>query len=159
MQHFQPGINELSFVDSLQLISTCPGGLIAGVGTLETWADLFRLRIDSRKTQYWALKSQHRQLLLSFGLPVVECTSDLGATMQYSAKHLNRPLQQRILQSLPFWTKLRKLSLSPWFKLLAIKGIAPRCSTCLLFCFPWRFLVCQVEDTGHACDACVTCWS
>ena len=97
MQHFQPWINELSFVDNLELISTCPGGLIAGVGTLETWADLFRLRTDSRKTQYWALKPQHRQLLLSFGhfgLPVVECTSDLGATMQYSAKHLNRPLQQ-----------------------------------------------------------------
>ena len=136
MQHFQPGINELSFVDSLQLISTCPGGLTAGVGTLETWADLFRLRIDSRKTQYWALKSQHRQLLLSFGLPVVECTSDLGATMQYSAKHLNRPFQQRILQPLPFWTKLRKLSLSPWFKLLAIKvALLPRAlhASCSVF--------------------------
>lgn len=136
MQHFQPGINELSFVDSLQLISTCPGGLTAGVGTLETWADLFRLRIDSRKTQYWALKSQHRQLLLSFGLPVVECTSDLGATMQYSAKHLNRPFQQRILQPLLFWTKLRKLSLSPWFKLLAIKvALLPRAlhASCSVF--------------------------
>ena len=127
--------------NSLSLIafSSYPHALVdsqLALATLETWADLFRLRIDSRKTQYWALKSQHRQLLLSFGLPVVECTSDLGATMQYSAKHLNRPFQQRILQPLPFWTKLRKLSLSPWFKLLAIKvALLPRAlhASCSVF--------------------------
>eukprot|EP00435_Cladocopium_sp_Y103_P049402 s344_g14.t2 len=127
MRHFQPGINELSFVDNLELISVAPGQLLSGVLTLETWAELFQLRIDSRKTQFWALCPEHRKSLASLGLSVVETACDLGASMSFSAKHLNSPLQHRILQTMPFWAKLRKLNVSPWFKLLAIKmALLPR---------------------------------
>ena len=127
MRHFQPQLAELSFVYNLELVARHPDSLVAGVVTLESWIHMFRLRIDSKKSQYWALTSPHRRHLQSLGLSVFECASDLGATMSFSAKHLNRPLRLRILQSMPFWAKLRTLNVSPWHKLQAIRmALLPR---------------------------------
>ena len=137
VRFFHPGINELSYVDNLELVARSMGDLFSGMATLGAWASMFRLRIDSKKSQLWSLSPHDRHALRVMGFSVVECTSDLGASMTYSARHLNRPLQSRILASYPLWHKLARLTLAPWHKLQAIRvALLPRalhaCSnTCL----------------------------
>ena len=137
LRFFHPGINELSYVDNLELIARSPGELLSGAVTLDTWASMFRLRIDSKKSQLWALSPSDRRMLNTMGFSIVECVSDLGASMAFSARRLNRPLQSRILASFPLWARLGRLSLSPWHKLQAIRvALLPRAlhassNTCL----------------------------
>ena len=134
---FQPTLNELTYVDNLELVAESPDELLAGITSLETWASMFRLRIDSQKSQLWALQPADRRSLATMGFSVVECALDLGASMSFSAKRLNRPLQSRIIDTFPLWARLGRLSLSPWHKLLVIKtALLPRAlhassNTCL----------------------------
>lgn len=126
MAHFQP-LNELSYVDNLEVLSHDPGGLAAGLVTLQSWVDMFRLRLDRQKSMTWAIRLQDRHALPQLGLPVVTSAKDLGASMCYSAKLLNKPLQDRIQGVAPFWRKLRHMRVSPWHKISAIKmALLPR---------------------------------
>ena len=137
MRFFHSDINELSYVDNLELIAKSVEELLAGAATLNSWASMFRLKIDSRKSQLWSLVPSARRALSAMGFSVVECVSDLGAAMTYSARHLNRPLQTRIMDTYPLWARLGRMTVAPWYKLQAIRvALLPRAlhassNTCL----------------------------
>ena len=127
MDHFQPRVTSMSYVDNLELLASNPGELLASVLTLETWASLLHLRLDAKKSMFWALDAADRRHLSTLGLTVTEGDLDLGATMIYGARHRNAPLQNRILSVKPFWTRLRTQRLSAWHKLLVIRqALLPR---------------------------------
>ena len=65
MEHFQSQVTALSYVDNLELLAATPGDLLASVVTLESWAAMFALKLDAKKSAYWALNPADRQTLTS----------------------------------------------------------------------------------------------
>ena len=127
MAHYRPTLQAISFVDNLQILGDNPQQILMGYATMETWAELLHLNLDKPKTFFWSSNPQHRALFRSLGLSVHEVEQDLGATMQYGARHLNSPMQKRILSLKPYWSKLRSLDISPWHKILAVRvALLPR---------------------------------
>ena len=125
--HFQPNVMELSYVDNLEMLGTLPGEIISGHVTLQTWAEMFRLTVDRRKSSCWALRPEDRDALKSLGLSLVTAGADLGASMIYGKQHRNKVLQDRIQDVKPFWKKLRTLRVSVWHKLLLVRmALLPR---------------------------------
>ena len=136
LRFFQPNIRELSYVDNLELMGSTPAEVHSGFLLVESWLSMFRLRLDSKKTQFWAIKPADRHLLRSLGLSVVESSSDLGVSMLYCASHRNLHMQSRIRSVQPFWARLRTLRASQWHKILAVKvALLPRAlhSSSLIF--------------------------
>lgn len=64
MQRFQPRLCELSDVDNLELVGDSPDAICAGALTLETWAEMFSLSLDSKKSFFWALNVVDRRALV-----------------------------------------------------------------------------------------------
>ena len=127
LHHFQPKLVEMSYVDNLELLGSNPGQVVAGAATLATWADLFQLTVDAKKSACWAVRAQDRDALKALGLGVITSGADLGAAMIYGAGHRNKVLQDRVTAVLPFWKKLRSLRVSVWHKLLLIRmALLPR---------------------------------
>ena len=57
----------------------------------------------------------------------MEETSDLGASMQFGARHRHPHMQKRLKAVMPFWQKLRQLRCSGWHKQWAVKSaLLPR---------------------------------
>ena len=116
-----------SYVDNLQVLGNSTGSVQQAFLVMQTWAQLFGLRLDVAKTVYWASSAQARQVLKSAGNAVVEGSKDLGAAMIYGTRLLNAPLRARILAIEPFWKKLRLMKVANWYKHLAIRmALLPR---------------------------------
>ena len=127
MRFFVADIRTLSFVDNVELLCDHVGKLVTGHVAMETWMEMMRLRLDNKKTMWWATNPLARQILQAQGFKVVEAAGDLGISMCYGARHLNKQMQDRILSVMPFWNKLRSLKASAWHKLLAIRqALLPR---------------------------------
>ena len=127
MLHFQPGVTAFSFVDNLEVSATSLTDLLPGHVAMECWADLLRLRLDSQKTKFWATSADTRAHLRALGFHVADACMDLGTSMTYTASHRNSAMQQRILAVKPLWSKLRKLRVSFWHKLLVVRmALLPR---------------------------------
>ena len=127
MKFFCPDLSTLSYVDNVEVYGAHAGKLVAGHVAMETWMEMMRLSLDSKKTAFWASTSETRALLRAQGFQVVESCTDLGAPTSYGAKHLNRQMQLRIESLQPYWPKLRALKASTWHKLLAIRqALLPR---------------------------------
>ena len=127
MKHFRPSLTSFSFVDNLEVTGNTAVDALAGFVTTQVWAEMLQLKLDERKTQFWSTSPTERAALKAFGLDVIEQGKDLGASMQYSAKHRNCVLQDRIQSVAPYWNRLRNMHVSTWHKQLAIKqALLPR---------------------------------
>ena len=144
MEHFQPSLTSMSYVDNLELLSASTGELLAGVVTLEAWAQMFGLRLDSKKSAYWALAASDRRSLTALGLHVTKGDLDLGATMIYGARHRNA---QSSHFGHAFVLSDSHVGANSW-------------SFARLFCLvpcmarkshSWGFMVHQTPVSGHAC--------
>ena len=117
----------MSYVDNIQITADSPAHLVQGHLTASAWADLLGLTFDAKKTLHWATQAQDRKLLQTYGYTIVEGAKDLGSAMCFGARHRNGPLQKRIQDVKPFWTKLRFLQMSLWHKHLLVKmALLPR---------------------------------
>ena len=127
LQHFRPSLSALSFVDNLEVTGRTAVDALAGFITTQVWADMLQLRLDQGKTFFWSTLPHKRRSLKAFGLTVIESGSDLGAAMQYGAKHRNADFTNRIQSVNPYWNRLRNMHVSSWHKQLAIKqALLPR---------------------------------
>ena len=127
LQHFRPTLQALSFVDNLEVTGRSAVDALAGFVTTQVWADMLQLRLDERKTFFWSTSPEERRILGTFGVKVLEAGADLGAAMQYGAKHRNADFTARIDAVSPYWNKLRNMHVSGWHKQLAIKqALLPR---------------------------------
>ena len=127
MLHYMPTISTWSYVDNLQAIGHHAGEVQQAFLVMSTWADLFGLRLDTAKTLYWASDRDLRAQLAALQLPVVESAKDLGVHMVYGSRLRNHSLQDRLRAVEPYWSRLRRMSVSLWHKGLAIRmALLPR---------------------------------
>ena len=127
MKHFRPTLSSFSFVDNLEVTGRTAVDALAGLVTTQVWAEMLQLQLDQKKTQFWSTSASERAALKAFGLDVIEAGKDLGASMQYCARHRNSVIQERINSVNPYWNKLRTMHVSNWHKQLAIKqALLPR---------------------------------
>ena len=127
MLYFQPQVTAYSFVDNLEVTARAMTQLLQGHAAMECWADMLRLRLDQRKTSFWAVSAKTRNDLKALGHAVIESGLDLGTSMTYTASHRNAVMQLRIQSVTPLWRRLRLLRVSLWHKLLAVRmALLPR---------------------------------
>jgi len=104
---FFPLCNPISYVDDWQLV--CPhSSLINGaMQCLERFISAVDLQLDPKKTYAWCLTSDGRQVLRQQGFRVVLSAKNLGAHMQFSRKHTNATLVDRMEGMQDLWTRMR----------------------------------------------------
>ena len=136
MQVFFPLCAPLSFVDDWQLLTCHPSLLQGAVDCMHRFAQVCDLQMDAKKAYVWSLCPEGRKLLKHAGHRVVLGEKNLGAHMQFSRKHTNAALQERVNSMAEVWpklrasachykTKLRALTVAAWPKALhAIEATA-----------------------------------
>ena len=119
-----PLCQPVSYVDDLQLITTCPTQVPELFAHLLEFARLVDLSIDTKKTFVWSNSAYHRSSYKCQGLKVRHQARGLGAQLQFTRKHSTEVIASRLRDLEPLWLKLR-LSPSPYqVKVLAIKQAA-----------------------------------
>ena len=106
-QVFFPLCTPISYVDDWQLL--CPHStLLEGAKLcLEKFLSAVDLQLDAKKTHAWSLTASGRLCLRQQGFRVVLSSRNLGAHVQYSRKHTNATLMERIDSMQALWTRLR----------------------------------------------------
>ena len=127
MRVYAPAVDTWSYVDNLQLVGLDAGVVQQSFLVMQTWAQLFGLKLDVAKTVYWSTDAQARQALRAAGCSVTEFAKDLGISMVYGTRLLNAPIRQRILATEPHRKRLRLMRVATWYKVLAIRmALLPR---------------------------------
>ncbi len=119
-----PLCQPISYVDDLQLITTCPSQVPQLLDHLLDFAKQVDLTVDLKKTFVWSNSAFHRANYRRKNLCVRTHARGLGAQLQFTRKHSAEVLAARLRDLEPLWSKLR-LSHSPYkVKVLAIKQAA-----------------------------------
>lgn len=104
---FFPMCTVLSYVDDWQMLCPHSAMLDGALRSLEKFVQAVDLQLDQRKTYAWSLTAQGRQILREQGFAVVLAAKNLGAHVQFSRKHTNSSLMERVLAMADVWPRLR----------------------------------------------------
>ena len=106
-QHFFPLCTALSYVDDWQVL--CPhGSMLSGAKQcLDRFVAAVDLQLDPKKTYAWSITPAGRKLLRDEGFTVVLASKNLGAHAQFSKKHTNATLTDRVHAMTGLWPRLR----------------------------------------------------
>ena len=127
MRYFIGDVTVMSYVDNYEFMHEDPAVVHRAYLVSKIWLEICYLQEDPKKTTFWALDAGDRSILKAHGLHVIEQGGDLGASMQYSKRHRNVFLQERIQKVFPIFDALRRLSAGKWYKLLALRtSLFPR---------------------------------
>eukprot|EP00438_Fugacium_kawagutii_P020571 Skav226934 [mRNA] locus=scaffold965:110011:119532:+ [translate_table: standard] len=107
MRHFCPRVRSLSFVDNLSLVADCPFDLAHGWVCLNTFFELWNLRVDLGKSYCWGLSKFFRDQLACFPIDVVPHSRELGGILSFSKRQHTGILNTRVSAMLPRWDLLR----------------------------------------------------
>lgn len=106
-QHMMPLSRPLTYVDDWQIITTDSHNLQLIMDNLVSFADMFDLPLDSRKTYSWSITASGRSSARGCGFRVVSRTKNLGAHVQFTRQHTNSILVERVQSLQLLWPKLR----------------------------------------------------
>ena len=107
MTHFFPLCQPLSYVDDWQVLQFKPDLMQQTMDCLERFTHALDLQLDRRKTHLWSICPQGRRVLRDQGFTLIQGGRNLGAHVQFSRKHTNCSLTERIDSVGPLWLKLR----------------------------------------------------
>lgn len=113
MAAYSPKPTALSYVDNLELIAST---LAAGINCLQTWAELWTLRLDLDKSYVWGTTPQCRGDLTILNWAIRESARDLGAQINYCRKRTIKEQQKRLEGLSPQWHLLSRTWASEFHK-------------------------------------------
>ena len=102
-----PLCSPISYVDDWQLICPHSSLLRGAMECLDRFVHAVDLQLDSRKTYAWCLTADGRQMLKQQGFRVVLSAKNLGAHVQFSKKHTNFSLVERMSGMPELWSRMR----------------------------------------------------
>lgn len=124
MTHFFPLCQPLSYVDDWQILHLNPHAMQQTFACLERFTQELDLQLDLRKTNFWSICPQGRQILRAQGFTLVHGGRNLGAHVQFTKKHTNHSLAERIQGVQTLWPKLRLSACGYPSKVRALKVAA-----------------------------------
>ena len=124
MTHFFPLCQPLSYVDDWQILQLDPNSMQQTFACLERFTCELDLQLDLKKTSFWSVSQQGRQILRAQGFTLVHGGRNLGAHVQFTKKHTNHSLAERIQGVQPLWPKLRLSACGYPSKVRALKVAA-----------------------------------
>jgi hypothetical protein len=124
MTHFFPLCQPLSYVDDWQVLHLDPGRMQQTFACLERFTQALDLQLDRRKTNMWSISQQGRHALWDQGFTLVHGGRNVGAHVQFTRKHTNSSLTDRIQSVGPLWNKLRLSACGYASKVRALKCAA-----------------------------------
>ena len=124
MTHFFPLYQPLSYVDDWQVLHLDPGRMQQTFACLERFTQALDLQLDRRKTNMWSISQQGRHALWDQGFTLVHGGRNVGAHVQFTRKHTNSSLTDRIQSVGPLWNKLRLSACGYASKVRALKCAA-----------------------------------
>ena len=107
MEVYFPLCTPVSFVDDWQLLTCHPCLLQGAVDCMTRFANAVDLHLDDRKAYAWSICPDGRKHLKQQGFRVVLGAKNLGAHVQFSKKHTNATLQDRISNMQSIWPRFR----------------------------------------------------
>ena len=102
-----PLCSPISYVDDWQFICPHSSLLNGAMQCLERFITAVDLQLDSKKTYAWCLTPGGRQRLRQQGFRVILSAKNLGAHMQFSKKHTNFTLVERMHGMQELWNRMR----------------------------------------------------
>lgn len=124
MTHFFPLCQPLSYVDDWQILLFRPDQMRQTMECLESFTHALDLQLDHRKTNLWSTCMKGRQVIRAQGYTLVQGSRNLGAHVQFTRKHTNSSLTDRIAGVGSLWTKLRVSACGYKLKVRAVKCAA-----------------------------------
>ena len=109
----QPRCNLWSYVDNLEISSSTPEGVLAGMHGLQRFWSMLEVDIDPAKSYCWSIASQARQVLRQHEWPTRHWARDLGGHVQYSMQRTNSTITRRCEAIKPLWNRVAR-SLAPY---------------------------------------------
>ena len=106
-QHFFPLCTALSYVDDWQLLCPHSSMMSHAKACLDRFVAAVDLQLDAKKTYAWSITNEGRRTLREAGFTVVLASKNLGAHAQFSKKHLNASLVDRVQSMSSLWSRLR----------------------------------------------------
>eukprot|EP00438_Fugacium_kawagutii_P005624 Skav235142 [mRNA] locus=scaffold1072:49794:54677:- [translate_table: standard] len=120
MTEFAPQVRTLSFVDNLMLTSPSAGALARGWTCLETFFDMWNLRVDVQKSNCWATTKPLRQQMTPFPMTLVDHSAELGGALSFTKRQFTGVQQKRLAALGPRWVQLRNSQAPLWQKLASL---------------------------------------
>ena len=124
MTWFFPLCQPLSYVDDWQILHLDPARMQQIFACLEDFTHALDLQLDLKKTNLWSTQSQGRQVLREQGFTLIHGGRNLGAHVQFTRRHTNSCLTDRVQSVGPLWTKLRLSACGYSAKVRAVKCAA-----------------------------------
>jgi len=124
LEVFFPLCTSLSYVDDWQVVCNHPDMLLGAKQALDRFVHAMDLVVDARKTFAWSVSSNGRKSLKTQGLRVVQAAKNLGAHVQFTRKHTNASLVDRVNSMQRIWPKLRVSASRYHIKIRALKVAA-----------------------------------
>ena len=106
-QQFFPLCNALSYVDDWQVLCPHSSMMSHAKRCLDRFVAAVDLQLDAKKTYAWSLTAESRKSLKDAGFTVVLASKNLGAHAQFSRKHTNASLTERVQTMTGLWPRLR----------------------------------------------------
>lgn len=114
----------ISFVDNWECKSTDVHATCRAYAAMEEFANMVDIRLDHKKTHFWAVTADDRKAIVSRGYRISHHCADLGGHLNYTRRFTNYTIRSRIAKAKVFWGLLYR-SISPFaHKLRAICTVA-----------------------------------
>ena len=120
MRIYSPSAVSLSFVDNLELVDNSLATLTSSIVALRTWADMWHLELDTKKTYTWSTTADGRNALQCLGWEVRESAKDLGAQMTYGRRKSVKEQQIRLDALEPYWYLLTRTIAPDFSKMMVL---------------------------------------
>ena len=114
----------ISFVDNWECKSSEAQATCRAYAAMEQFATMIDIKLDHKKTHFWAVQGPDRKFLQEQNHQVSHHTADLGGHVNYTRRFTNYTLRSRIQKAKVFWNLLHRSSSPFQQKLRAICTVA-----------------------------------
>ena len=97
-----------SYVDNFSLVSSSVIQLLRAYATMDNFMDIWQLKLDTRKTFFWATSATDRAALKQLGFDVKLKARELGGAMSFCKRSAASLVVQRIQSLEDNWRALRR---------------------------------------------------
>ena len=121
---FFPLCTVLTYVDDWQILCSHHSLISGAQQQLDRFVQAMDLVVDAKKSYTWSVSSEGRKQLRAQATPVKMSAKNLGAHVQFSKRHTNAALMDRVNGLQAIWPRLRLSACSYFSKIRALRVAA-----------------------------------